>query len=189
MKKSLKKIIAVLVVAGTFVGYVFSQKNSSTNPVAVSDNTSASNNNNQPQPSATPAPIIVSTLPTPVPASKPSTKPTPKPVPAPAPAPKPKPKPAGAFVDGTYTGVVADAYYGNIQVEAVIQNGMLADVIFLQHPSDRNTSVRINNMAMPQLKSEAIQTQSANVNTISGASASSQAFSQSLQSALNQAKA
>src|ERR1035437_10217611 len=164
MKKNLKKIIAVIVVAGSFAGYVFSQKTSLANPI-VASNTTSSNTNNQPtvinNPVITPTSV---TTPTPKPVTTP--KPT---TPTPAPVPVPKPKPIGAFIDGTYTGVVADAYYGNIQVQAVIQNGALADVLFLQHPSDRNTSVRINNMAMPQLKSEAISAQSAYVNTISGA--------------------
>ena len=108
--------------------------------------------------------------------------------PKPVIAPVSKSRPVGAFTDGTYTGVVSDAFYGNIQVQAIIRNGALADVVFLQYPNDRNHSVEINNYAMPLLKSEAVTAQSANVDTISGASASSQAFVQSLQSALNQAK-
>ena len=94
-----------------------------------------------------------------------------------------------AYKDGKYTGSVADAYYGYIQVLAVISGGKLTDVQFLQHPSDRSTSVYINSQAMPYLKQEALQAQSANVNIISGATDSSQAFIQSLSSALNSAKA
>lgn len=176
MKNIFKKIITVLAVGGTFAGYVFSQKNISSQPFETLATTSTQ----------APAPTsVVVAVNTPKPVSKSTSTPVPKPVVAS----KLAPKPVGAFVDGTYTGNIANAFYGNIQVQAVIRNGVLADVIFLQHPSDRNRSIQINNMAMPRLKSEAIQTQSANVNTISGASASSQAFSQSLQSALNQAKA
>ncbi|HEX3096025.1 MAG TPA: hypothetical protein VHQ20_02810, partial [Patescibacteria group bacterium] len=39
---------------------------------------------------------------------------------------------AGKYKDGTYTGSVADAYYGNIQVKAIISGGKITDVIFLQ---------------------------------------------------------
>jgi len=92
------------------------------------------------------------------------------------------------YKDGRYTGVAADAYYGYIQVLAVISGGKLTDVQFLQHPSDRSTSVEINSQAMPYLKQEALQAQSANVNIVSGATDSSQAFIQSLSSALNSAK-
>ena len=91
------------------------------------------------------------------------------------------------YKDGQYTGNVADAYYGNVQVEAVVQNGKISDVQFLNHPQDRSTSIQINNRAMPILKSEAIQSQSANVAVVSGATDTSQAFMQSLSSALNQA--
>lgn len=126
-----------------------------------------------------------------------SAPPTPAATNTPAPAvavavaqPTPAPKaPTGKYVNGTYTGEVADAYYGNIQVEAVISGGKLTNVIFLQYPNDRSTSRYINQQAMPQLKAEAIQAQSANVDGVSGASDSSSAFVQSLSSALSQAKA
>ena len=137
----------------------------------------------------------------PVPAPIPAPVPTPVPkttiitpitagggTPPKAVAPKPAPIQTGQYKDGTYTGSVADAYYGYIQVEAVIQGGKLSDVIFLQYPSDRRTSVQINSQAMPYLKSEAIQAQSANVNIVSGASDSSRAFIESLGSALAVAK-
>lgn len=94
----------------------------------------------------------------------------------------------GQYKDGSYTGKVADAFYGNIQVQAVIKNGRIVDVIFLQAPNDNGTSVSINSQADPMLTQEAIQAQSANVDIISGASASSQAFQVSLADALSQAK-
>lgn len=92
------------------------------------------------------------------------------------------------YKDGEYTGSVADAYYGNIQVKAIIQNGRITDVQFLQHPQDRQESVEINDQAMPQLTQEAIQSQNAQVDVVSGATDSSEAFMQSLSSALSQAK-
>jgi uncharacterized protein with FMN-binding domain len=97
-------------------------------------------------------------------------------------------KPSGQYIDGVYTGVSADAYYGNIKVQAIISAGKLTDVKFLDYPSDRSTSRSINRQAMPYLKSEAITAQSAKVNTVSGATDSSGAFRQSLSSALSKAK-
>ena len=94
----------------------------------------------------------------------------------------------GHYKDGTYTGSAADAFYGNIQVQAVIRGGKIADVIFLQYPNDRGTSIEINTQAMPYLKQEAIAAQSAQVDIVSGATDSSNAFIQSLGSALSQAK-
>lgn len=93
------------------------------------------------------------------------------------------------YKDGTYTGGVADAQWGNVQVKVVIQNGKITDVPFLQYPNDRSRSQRINSYADPQLTSEAIQAQSANVDIVTGATDSSEAFIQSLTDALTQAKA
>lgn len=107
-------------------------------------------------------------------------------------APKSTPAPAqktGQYRDGTYAGRVADAYYGNVQVEAVIAGGRLSNVKVLQYPNDRGTSIEINSQALPMLISEAISAQSANVDGISGASDTSPAFVQSLSSALAKAKA
>ncbi len=98
------------------------------------------------------------------------------------------PKPKGPYADGSYTGSPADAYYGTVQVKAIISSGTIADVQFLQYPSDRSTSRYINSQAMPMLTQEAIQAQSANVNGVSGATATSGAFVQSLASALSLAK-
>ena len=103
--------------------------------------------------------------------------------------PAPKPKPAGQYIDGTYTGNAADAYYGIVQVKAVVSGGKLTDVQFLQYPNDRSTSIEINSQAMPLLTEEAIRAQSANVDIVSGATDTSTAFIQSLGSALAQAKA
>jgi len=97
--------------------------------------------------------------------------------------------PSITYKDGNYTGSTADAYYGYIQVRAIISGGKITDIQFLQHPNDRGTSVEINNYAMPILKQQAIQVQSAQVDGVSGASDTSQAFIQSLDDALQQAKA
>jgi uncharacterized protein with FMN-binding domain len=100
----------------------------------------------------------------------------------------PTPKPRGQYKDGSYTGSVQDAFYGNIQVQAVISGGKITNVIFLQYPNDNRTSQYINSQADPMLAQEAIQAQSAQINGVSGASASSQAFQTSLADALSQAK-
>lgn len=91
------------------------------------------------------------------------------------------------YKDGEYSGSVADAYYGNIQVKAIIKNGKITDIQFLDYPQDRRTSISINTSAMPILKSEAIAAQSAKVDIVTGATDTSRAFQESLTSALNQA--
>lgn len=128
-----------------------------------------------PTPTNTPTPTQASGTPNPTSANPTST-------------PTPVSKPRGQYKDGNYTGSVEDAFYGNIQVQAKISNGKIIDVVFLQFPNDNRTSQFINSQADPMLTQEAIQAQSASVDIISGASASSQAFQISLANALSQAK-
>lgn len=94
----------------------------------------------------------------------------------------------GAYKDGSYTGSPADAYYGTVQVKAVIRNGKIVDVVFLDRPHTHENSIFINGQAMPLLTQEAIQAQSAQVDGVSGASFTSAAFKESLASALALAK-
>jgi uncharacterized protein with FMN-binding domain len=56
------------------------------------------------------------------------------------------------------------------------------------YPNHTDRSVFINSQALPILKSEALRAQSANINLVSGATDSSQAFAESLQSAILKAK-
>ncbi len=130
-----------------------------------------------PLPSPLPSPTLAAVI------ASPAIKPSPKP----SPIPSPSPKSTGQYKNGTYTGSTADAYYGNIQVKAIISGGKITDVQFLQYPSDRRNSIAINTQAMPYLKSEAIQIQGSQVDIVSGATDSSLAFRQSLHSALQQA--
>ncbi len=90
----------------------------------------------------------------------------------------------GMYKDGTYKGPEVDALYGLVQVQAVIQSGKIKSVQFLEYPNDRRTSVRINSLAVPYLQQEAVQAQSANVDIITGATLTSEAFMMSLQNAL-----
>jgi uncharacterized protein with FMN-binding domain len=108
--------------------------------------------------------------------------------PAGTPLSTPIPQSGGQFKDGSYDGQVADAFYGDLQVRAVISGGRLTDVQFLTYPNDRRTSIEINQQAMPYLKQEAIKAQNAQVDIVSGATQTSEAFRVTLQSALSQAK-
>lgn len=133
-----------------------------------------------------PTQVVTQPAPTPQPTPAPTTPPTPttKPIVTTPPVIKPK----GMYADGSYVGNSADAYYGFVQVKAVVSGGRITDVVFLNHPQDRQTSRDINNQAMPYLRQEAIQAQSANVNIVSGATDTSMAFRESLGIALAKAK-
>jgi uncharacterized protein with FMN-binding domain len=132
----------------------------------------------------TPAPLQIA-APTATPMRIAAPKDTQEALPPPPPTAAPV---AGVYRDGEYTGPAVDAYFGNVQVKATIRGGQIADVTFLDYPNHRRTSVRINNYAMPYLTTEAIQAQSARVDIISGATLTSEAFAESLQAALTDAK-
>jgi uncharacterized protein with FMN-binding domain len=95
---------------------------------------------------------------------------------------------ATTYKDGTYTGTVVNAFYGNVQVSATIQNGQITAVNFIESPNDSPNSVNVNQQAIPYLKQEAIKAQNSNVSVVTGATQTSQAFTQSLGAALAQAK-
>lgn len=91
------------------------------------------------------------------------------------------------LADGTYTGPVVDAYYGLIQIQANIKGGQLVGIRVLKYPSDRRTSISINRKALPMLRDEVISAQSANVDIVTGATLTSEAFIRSLGVALQKA--
>lgn len=126
--------------------------------------------------------------PTPTTASQ-QTSPTSTPSPIPTASPTPTTTPNSLYKDGSYTGSVNDAFYGNVQVQVVISGGKITAVNFLQYPNSSSHSRQINATADPILSQEAINAQSASVDTVSGATDTSNAFKQSLQYALNLAKA
>jgi uncharacterized protein with FMN-binding domain len=92
------------------------------------------------------------------------------------------------YKDGEFTGDPVDSLWGLIQVKAVIQGGEIADVQFLQMPSDRARSVEVTDFVKPLLKSEAIKVQNAHVDLISSATVTSMGFRDALDSALAKAK-
>jgi len=70
-----------------------------------------------------------------------------------------------------------------------VQDGRLVAVAIVQYPNDDGKSVRINQRALPELQSEALAAQSADVDTVSGATYTSDGYVRSLQSALDAARA
>ena len=91
--------------------------------------------------------------------------------------------------DGTYRGPIENAYYGLMQIEAVVRNGRLATIHVIRYPNTHSTSIYINRRALPELRDEVINAQSAHVDIVSGATLSSHAFIRSLGAALRKARA
>jgi uncharacterized protein with FMN-binding domain len=94
---------------------------------------------------------------------------------------------AGRSSPATYTGGIADTRWGPVQVEITVQGGKITQSRAVQYPQNNDRDASINNYALPILDQEAVQQQSASIDTISGATVTSDGYLQSLQSAIDQA--
>jgi uncharacterized protein with FMN-binding domain len=86
----------------------------------------------------------------------------------------------------TYTGPSVSDPFGNVQAAVAVAGKRIVDVA-ITAPMNNQVSSTINSQAIPLLRQETLQAQSANVNVVSGATYTSQAYLQSLQSAIAQA--
>ncbi|MEA2668738.1 MAG: hypothetical protein QOJ33_1672 [Chloroflexota bacterium] len=114
----------------------------------------------------------------------PSASPSPTDSSAPTPTPT---NPGPTYKDGTYTGQDFQNQFGDTQVKVTISGGRITNVQALQLPYDRQRSAEISQYAAPQLHDEVLQAQSAQIDSLSGATYTSDAYAQSVQSALDQA--
>ncbi|MEU0535810.1 FMN-binding protein [Amycolatopsis tolypomycina] len=93
----------------------------------------------------------------------------------------------GSAGDGTFTGDAADTRYGPVQVRITIAGGRITAADAIDYPQESGRDVRINSAAVPELNQETLQAQSAQIDTVSGATYTSEGYQQSLQSAIDQA--
>ena len=98
------------------------------------------------------------------------------------PAPGTQPPSGG---DQQVNGDVVSTQFGDIQVRLVESAGKIVDIQALQLPNDRRRSREISQFSEPILHDEALQAQSAKIDTVSGATYTSGAYRASLQSALD----
>jgi uncharacterized protein with FMN-binding domain len=89
--------------------------------------------------------------------------------------------------DGTYDGSVVNTRFGTVQVQAVISGGKISDVIAVKLTDADRKSIQISQQVAPMVRSEVLTAQSAKVANISGGTYTTQAYLQSLQSALDAA--
>ena len=87
------------------------------------------------------------------------------------------------------TGTVVGTRWGVVQVQVTIAGGVITDVTALQLPDGDQHSAQLSQRAEPQLRSSALAVQGANVDIVSGATYTSLAYAQSLQAALDSARA
>jgi uncharacterized protein with FMN-binding domain len=85
----------------------------------------------------------------------------------------------------TVRGNVVPTQFGDVQVAVTVRGHRLLNVRALQLPFDHPRSQFISQQAGPLLREEALQAQSAQIDVISGATYTSDAYAQSLQSALS----
>lgn len=120
---------------------------------------------------------------------------------APAPEPpaepaKPPPPTGGAngggaagngLKNGVFRGAVAGNRYGPIRVTIRVAGGRITGVA-ASHATSPAKTLQVNRRAMPVLKRETLAAQSADIDTVSGATYTSGSFTTSLQSALAAAR-
>ncbi|HWW52804.1 MAG TPA: FMN-binding protein [Acidimicrobiales bacterium] len=95
--------------------------------------------------------------------------------------------PAASSATRTINGDVVPNRYGDVQVAVVLSGKRIVDVQPLQLPFDRSRSKYISDNAAPILRQEVLDAQSAQIDTVSGATYTSDGYAQSLQSALDRA--
>ncbi len=98
----------------------------------------------------------------------------------------PKPTATTGATAATVDGPVVSTQYGDVQIEVVVARGKVQDIVALQLPTGRRSG-QISSYSAPILRQEALSAQSASINTVSGATYTSDAYAQSLQAALQQA--
>jgi len=94
----------------------------------------------------------------------------------------------GSSAAKTVTGAAWPTIYGPVQVQVTVKNGKVTAVTATEYPQETPRDYQINSYAIPQLNSEALAAGSANIDSVSGATYTSQGYIGSLQNALDKAK-
>jgi uncharacterized protein with FMN-binding domain len=86
----------------------------------------------------------------------------------------------------TVTGTAASTRFGDVQVRLTVRAGKVVTATAIAYPTGGRDG-EISSYAIPVLQNEAVTAQSAQIDTVSGATYTSNGYVQSLQSALDQA--
>ncbi|MET7888977.1 FMN-binding protein [Streptomyces avermitilis] len=87
----------------------------------------------------------------------------------------------------TVTGDTVQTRWGPVQVRVTVRNGEITEVTAVAYPQGNPKDQEINGYAIPQLRREALAAQSAQIDSVSGATYTSDGYKRSLQSALDSA--
>lgn len=93
---------------------------------------------------------------------------------------------AAAPATKTVTGTAVDTRYGPVQLKVTFEGTKITAIDAIQYPTESGRDQEINSQAIPMLQQEAMASQSAKIDTISGATYTSEGYIQSLQSAIDQ---
>ena len=93
----------------------------------------------------------------------------------------------GSTATRTITGAVETTMYGPMQVKVTLEGQKITNVSVVQETNDGQESQQIDSFSIPKLTAETLTAQSARIDTVSGATTTSQGYIGSLQSALDQA--
>ncbi|MGI8665338.1 MAG: FMN-binding protein [Jatrophihabitans sp.] len=99
----------------------------------------------------------------------------------------PSTKPTASSAAKTYLGSAIQTRYGTVQVQITVAGSKITNVAFVQLTGNDGRSNEINNEAAPVLLQETMDAQSSQIDTVSGATYTTDGYLQSLQSALDQA--
>ena len=175
-------------------------KNTEVQPSVTPEPTEAPDSTEKPEPTNTPKPTSVpepTTAPEPTAVPEPTETPEPTSVPEPTDTPEnsvtpeptatpePTPVPAGAYTDGTYTGI-GEGNDGpdSVQVTVTISGGQIVGATYFSYDDEEYADT-----AWEGIRGQVMGKQSADsVDTVSGCTYSSQGFIQAFRNALNQAK-
>lgn len=95
------------------------------------------------------------------------------------------PSPSAASSTKVVAGNAVETGYGPIQLQVTFSGTTITTITALQTPNEGGRSVSINQQAVPMLTQEALASQSAHIDTVSGATYTSEGYMQSLQSAID----
>lgn len=176
----MRRIVFALMSTVTAVVLLFGYRTSTPHPAVASTTTAAaaggdgSTSSGTSSTAAAPTPTATATTPA-------------EPDPTSAATTPAAPSPSASSGTRTVTGAAADTRWGPVQVKITVSGSKITAVDLVQVPSENGRDVEINSYAVPVLTQETLTAQSAQIDTVSGATVTSEGYLTSLQSALDQA--
>ena len=94
----------------------------------------------------------------------------------------------GRHASGSFAGSDVVTKFGDVQVSITVRRGRIVDVQYLKLPFDRARSASISQQAAPLLRQEVLAAQTAHIDSLSGATYTSDAWASSVAAAIGKAR-